>query len=116
MRDPFLGGRDLLRALDELLVVDRARFVQLVQPGELVARRGRRARRCRHGSRSRRELLQSLAPQRDNSERDQSAEEQDPPPGAQRVRATPEDQQQIDEADGSPDDSLPLVQDRSEPL
>src|SRR4051812_2697380 len=116
MPDPFLRGRDLLGALDELLVADRARFVQLVQPGELIARRGRRASRCRHGSRSRRELLQSLAPQRDDSDREQSAEEQDPPPGAQRVRATPEDEEQIDEADGSPDDSLPLVQDWSEPL
>src|SRR3954451_9279928 len=101
MPDRFLRGRDLLRALDELLVVDRARFVQLVQPGELAAR-GCRARRCRHGYRSRRKLWQSLAPERDDSCRDQGAEEQDPPPGAQRVRATPEDQEEVDEADGSP--------------
>src|SRR2546423_14269118 len=45
MPDPFLGGRDLLRALDELLIVDRARFVQLVQAGRLVVRPKRPARR-----------------------------------------------------------------------
>ena len=93
-RPLFLVERDLLRAL-ELVVADRARVVQLLQPRQLrrAVAGGRRGRRsCRPSRALRRELLQRLPPQRDDAERDQAAEEQDAPPVAQRVRPAPQDE------------------------
>src|SRR3974390_353139 len=92
----FLGRVDLLWLLD------------------LVDRRGAGASNRR--LRSRRELGQGLSPQRDDADCEQAAEEQNSPPGAQRVRAAPQDQQEVDEGKATPNAPLPLVQDGSEPL
>ena len=62
-----------------------------------------------------RELPQRLAAERDDADRDQRAEQQDAPPGAQRVSAAPEDQQQERGADARPGDARPLVEHRRDP-
>ena len=64
--------------------------------------------------RPRRELGQRLATKRDDADCEQCAEDEDPERRAERVRSTPEDEQQIGEPHDSPGDPLVLVQHRSD--